>query len=86
MTHTLNVSLTLNTIGVNNMHHAELAEVSHDGVGSVAWGKIFNDTKTENNHPFPDGALVHTSRIREIKAVDGETFIITMNTTYKVIE
>jgi len=48
--------------------------------GYVVWGHIYNDKKLR----FPDGHLVHTSRILEIIAEPSGTYIKTLNSIYKL--
>lgn len=51
----------------------------------VAWGNIYNDTATYGNHPMRDGADIHTSKVDRIATVGDDKYIITRNSTYKVI-
>lgn len=48
--------------------------------GYVVWGQIFKDSKGR----FEDGHLVHTSRILEVTATPTDTYIKTLNSTYKL--
>ena len=48
--------------------------------GYVIWGQIYKDKKGR----FPDGHLVHTSRIVEVVATPTDTFIKTLNSVYKL--
>lgn len=54
-------------------------------VSHIAYGWITDDKSTQGNHPFPDGTQVSTSYISSIDEVDGETYITTNNTVYKVV-
>lgn len=68
-------------------HHAELhnpVKYTHEG---SAWceGRIYRDIHTHGNHPFRDGAPVTTSNVVDTVRFDGDWFIITQNTTYKVV-
>lgn len=53
---------------------------------SVYTGQIYNDRHTHGLHPFRDGNSVRTSFVEAEFEVNGEKFIETMNTTYKVIK
>lgn len=55
-----------------------------DRVSHIAYGLISDDKSNHGNHPFPDGTQVSTSYITSIDEVDGETYITTNNTIYKV--
>ncbi|MCS5737062.1 hypothetical protein, partial [Herbiconiux daphne] len=48
------------------------------------YAHIFGDTATHGNHPFRDGLNIHTSYVLNEYERDGERFIQTMNTLYKV--
>lgn len=54
-------------------------------VGHVLDGFIFDDTKFEGNHPFPQCHYIYTSNLQEVVVEDGKTFLITRNTTYQLI-
>lgn len=59
-------------------HNAILRNVSFLEVGRSAVGDIYEDQQGR----FPDGSQVVTSRVKDIKEVDGNTYICTQNTTY----
>lgn len=47
----------------------------------VATGYIYNDSR----NLFPDGSPVRTSPIKDVYAQDGQQYIETRNTMYKII-
>lgn len=51
----------------------------------MAWGNIYGDKATYGNHPIADGRQIHTSAIKEIVEEGDEIYIVTQNSTYKVI-
>ena len=68
-------------------HHAELhnpVKYIHED-GSWCEGRIHRDIHTHGNHPFRDGTSVTTSNVIDTIRFDGDFYIITQNTTYKVV-
>lgn len=68
-------------------HHAELHNPTlykHED-GSWLEGRIYNDTHTHGNHPFRDGVLVNTTNVIDEVLQDGDVFMVTRNTTYKIV-
>jgi len=60
-------------------YDAELAEASAN-IGQRGQGLIFGDKKGR----FQDGTLVSTSKVTKIAVQKGETYLITLNSMYKV--
>lgn len=54
-------------------------------VDKVLDGFVFDDTKLEGNHPFPQCHYIYTSNLQEVVVEEGKTFLITRNTTYQLI-
>lgn len=54
-------------------------------VGRVLDGFIFDDTKQEGNHPFPQCHYIYTSNLQQVIVEDGKTYLVTRNTTYLLI-
>lgn len=68
-------------------HHAELHNAvlyKHDG-GAWLEGRIYNDTHTHGNHPFRDGTPITTTNVSDEVLEAGNTYMITRNTTYKMV-
>lgn len=53
-------------------------------LGYVIYGYVYNDSATHGNHPFPDGTWIHTSLVKSIEEVEGERYVHTLNSTYKL--
>lgn len=74
---------------MNQKYDAELS-LEYLGVGLsgkvIASGKVFADTKTDGNHPFPDGVDITTSVVLNPDTCEKEGFIRTKNTIYKIQE
>lgn len=69
-------------------HDAELSDVTthkFENGTEIAFGRIWNDTSTHGFHPFLSGRQIRTSPIQERVEVDGNSYIVTLNTTYKVL-
>lgn len=49
---------------------------------TVAHGRIYNDSRGI----FVDGEVVRTSTVKQIVEIDGETYIETRNTMYRLIK
>ncbi len=54
-------------------------------VGRVMEGFIFEDTKLDGNHPFPQCHYINTSNLKQVVRENGETYLVTRNTTYLMI-
>ena len=68
-------------------YHAELQNPTlyiHEG-GSWLEGRIYNDTHTHGNHPFRDGVTVTTTAVMDEILNEGNTYMVTRNTTYKIV-
>lgn len=51
----------------------------------LAWGIIQGDKATHGNHPIKDGYEIRTSPVEDIVEEDEVQYIITRNSTYKVV-
>ena len=69
-----------------NSYDAILVSAIEPEVGKSFFGNIFFDMINTGNHPFPDGELIHTSKVKNIALLkNGLKLIHTSNTTYLVI-
>lgn len=66
----------------NGIVDLEVYDILDHPVGQVARGFIFNDVKRQQ---FRDGDFVRTSIVKDIVTYQDEVYIITLNTTYRVI-
>lgn len=68
-------------------HHAEMHNATLYKHENSSWleGRIYNDTHTHGNHPFRDGTPVTTTAVMDEVLEAGNTYMITRNTTYKMV-
>lgn len=66
----------------NGVVDLEVADIIDHPVGQVVRGFIYNDTKRKQ---FGDGDFIRTSIVRGIVSYQDELYVITLNTTYRVI-
>lgn len=64
---------------------AELQEYLKGLEGRVLDGFIFDDTKLDGNHPFPQCHYIFTSNLQEVISEDDKHYLVTRNTTYLLI-
>lgn len=67
---------------VGKAYHAVLVTFQTPVVGLSLQGRIFDDTHTHGNHPFPDGSLVCTTPVLRIEG----GLVHTRNTVYLIRE
>lgn len=63
---------------------AEMLKKYPENLGYIVFGYIFNDKAIHGNHPFADGTWMNTSLVLREEIVNGERYIHTLNSVYKV--
>lgn len=53
-------------------------------VGMPLSGWAYEDTKTDGNHPFPNGQFFTTTTVQEVVSEGGLHYVVTKNTTYLI--
>ncbi|WYN05040.1 hypothetical protein ISREJYDI_CDS0073 [Pseudomonas phage UNO-G1W1] len=66
----------------NGIVDLELTDLFDHPAGQLARGYIYNDVKRGQ---FQDGDFIRTSIIKDLVTFQDELYIITLNTTYRVI-
>lgn len=66
----------------NGIVDLELTDLFDHPAGQLARGYIYNDVKRQQ---FRDGDFIRTSIIKDMVTFQDELYIITLNTTYRVI-
>lgn len=68
-------------------HHAELHNPIRITANGDTWyeGRIYGDKHTHGNHPFRDGVSIITTSMQSEHVLDGDKYVVTRNTIYKII-
>lgn len=66
----------------NGIVDLEVFDICDHPVGQFVRGFIYNDNKRQQ---FQDGDFIRTSVVKDIVTYQDELYVITLNTTYRVV-